>query len=80
MSDVVVLLEQNKVPDNKGKSKMAKEVEDVGPSIVSHIYPADCPNILTAMKSIITSFVSRREDEESQLEDAFRCKAPLFYT
>lgn len=35
--------------------------EDSTPTdtFVTHLYPGDCPNIMTAMKALITSFVER---------------------
>ena len=80
MSDVVAVIEYNEGSRDKGKGKMAEQDVDIAPAIVSRIYPADCPNILTAMKSIITSFVSRKdEDEASESEHVFRCKFLLYH-
>lgn len=73
MSDVVALLETSNAIHGKSKVRMDEETDQASLSIVSHLYPADCTNILTAMKSIVTSFTDRRHDEE--LESPFLCKS-----
>ena len=40
------------------------EANDPQPCIVSHLYAADCPNLVGAMKAIVTGFVERLVDDE----------------
>ncbi|GJE86321.1 origin recognition complex subunit 3 N-terminus-domain-containing protein [Phanerochaete sordida] len=40
-----------------------------GPAcIVSNLYPAECPNLMAAMKSIITSFVDRTDEHDDETQ------------
>lgn len=48
LQNVVVQLENENVDD------------DVTPARVAHLYPADCTNIMSAMKSMIQGFISGR--------------------
>ena len=49
----------------------AEEVEDDDPppgSYITHLYPSDCPNIMSTMKALVTGFVDRPpngQDSES---------------
>ena len=39
-------------------------------TIVSHIHPAACPNMVALMKALVTGFVDRRGDEDEDEDDS----------
>ncbi|KAJ3538531.1 hypothetical protein NM688_g6505 [Phlebia brevispora] len=54
----------------KGKGKEVAHDGDMsehshGESVVAHVHPGDCPNVMTAMKAIITSFVEKSTDSDT---------------
>lgn len=52
------------------------EANDPQPCIVSHLYATDCPNLVGAMKAIVTGFVERhvdKEDDEANEHNYIRC-------
>lgn len=58
----------------KGKGRMVDD-SDTALSIVSQLYPADCPNLMAAMKSIISSIVDR-DAEDTKSDCSLRCECP----
>ena len=73
ITDVASLLESGEVTaahGGKGKDIIAEdENEDPAVSqtaVVTHLYPADCPNLPSAMKSVITSFVDHQAEEKEE--------------
>ena len=79
VSDVVARLEQPLVQHSthtkaKGRSKVRKHSVDTERTcIVSHLYAADCPNLQSAMKAIVTSFVDRQVDESEEEQGCIQC-------
>lgn len=37
--------------------------DDAGTHIVTHLFPPDCPNLTSAIKTLITGFISKTEEE-----------------
>ncbi|KAF7789989.1 hypothetical protein EIP86_000937 [Pleurotus ostreatoroseus] len=68
--------------NGKGKGKMpvrdANAIQDfTGEVVAAHVYPADCPNLISAMKSIICGFIDKSgsDDEEGLFPPSVRRKA-----
>ena len=72
--DVVSILATSNIPHNKGKGRMIQDFEGIAPSVLSHLYPADCSSLLNAMKSLVTSFVDKQEGEDLEPSNGLRCK------
>lgn len=78
ISDVLATLEPRrnresgrkgtKQKQRKGKGRMVKEDElpEGLYSLVTHLHPADCPNLTSAMKSLVSAFVDKQEEEEEE--------------
>lgn len=37
--------------------------DNTGTHIVTHLFPQDCPNLVSAMKTLVTGFISKTEEE-----------------
>ncbi|KAI0696528.1 hypothetical protein BC835DRAFT_1305590 [Cytidiella melzeri] len=79
ISDVVATLERRKKREpsqggtrqrrNKGKDRMVEDEDDTREEhhvLVTHLHPADCVNITSAMKAMIAGFVDRQDAEEEE--------------
>ncbi|KAI0080397.1 hypothetical protein K474DRAFT_1769394 [Panus rudis PR-1116 ss-1] len=80
ISDVLETLENDIHPQTNGKGKgkavngrattSTTRTEETSPkTIVTHVRPAECPNLMSTMKTIITGFVERRAEEEDEISD-----------
>lgn len=79
LADVVTALEQENMPHGKVKGKKRVVDDARSLSVLSHLYPADCSSLMAAMKSIVTSFTDRQQDEESETEETnIRCTSVIF--
>lgn len=55
----------------KGKARMIEDEDDMRQdvrSLVAHVHPSDCISVSNVMKTIITGFVDRQEDEANELD------------
>lgn len=54
--------------------------DTIGTHIVTHLFPQDCPNLTSAMKSLITSFINKTEEELGMCAQIFgaRHQANIF--
>lgn len=69
VSDVVASLERH------GRTTASGGGDAHSACIISQLYPADCPNLMTAMKSLVTSFVDRTDEDGEQDNHGIRCKS-----
>ena len=56
------------------EANQVEEIADEDPppgSYITHLYPSDCPNIMSAMKALITGFVNHPPD--GQDSEAYSC-------
>lgn len=81
ITDVTSLLESGEVTaaHNVNRKNIIAEDENEDPAVsqtavVTHLYPADCPNLLSAMKSIITSFVDRQAEGKEEGKQRINCE------
>ncbi|KAG8216157.1 hypothetical protein J3R82DRAFT_8163 [Butyriboletus roseoflavus] len=37
--------------------------DNTGTHIVTHLFPQDCPSLMSAMKTLITGFINKTEEE-----------------
>ena len=47
-------------------------------SLLAHVYPSDCISVASVMKTIISGFVDKQEDEESGLDIQCKHKMVVF--
>ena len=83
ISDVVDALRTRKPrPENTNETDPDEDVaQDASPEysadvLLSHVYPADCANLTSAMKTIISGFVDQTAGEVDA-GGTLACKPPL---